>query len=74
MAPGDVIFLDETESLKTAVESIFFAVLACPACGALGLITSAQYVGAAPVTCVSNQCSCRFRIDDGSRVVYLPVN
>src|SRR3990172_2259273 len=51
MAPGDVIFLGETESLRTAVESIFFAVLACPVCGTLGLITSAQYVGAVPVVC-----------------------
>lgn len=74
MAPGDVIFLDETESLRTAVESIFFAVLACPACGTLGLITSAQYGGALPVSCGSNQCSCRFRIDEGSRFIYLPVN
>ncbi|MBI1941572.1 MAG: hypothetical protein HYS33_08715 [Acidobacteria bacterium] len=74
MAPGDVIFLGETESLKTAVESIFFAVLACPVCGTLGLITSAQYVGAVPVVCGSNQCSCRFRIEEGSRFTYLPVN
>jgi len=74
MAPGDFVFLGEAESLRSAVESIFFAVLACPACGALGLITSAQYGGLAPVTCGSNQCSCRFRIDEGGRFVYLPVN
>ena len=74
MAPGDVIFLGDAESLRFAVESIFFAVLACPACGTLGLITSAQFGGAVAVTCASSQCSCRFRIDDERRFVYLPVN
>jgi len=74
MDPGDIILLAETESLRSAVDSIFFAVLACPACGTLGLITSAQYFGAAPVTCGSNLCSCRFRIRDTSRFIYLPLN
>jgi hypothetical protein len=74
MVPGDVIFLGEAESLRSAVESIFFAVLACPACGALGLITSAQYGGLMPVACGSSQCSCRFRIDEEGRFVFLPVN
>jgi hypothetical protein len=74
MAPGDVIFLEEAESLRSAVESIFFAVLACPACGALGLITSAQYQGLAPITCGSTQCSCTFQIEEDGRFAYLPVN
>jgi hypothetical protein len=74
MVPGDVIFLGEAESLRSAVESIFFAVLACPACGALGLITSAQYGGLMPVTCGSSQCSCRFLINEKGRFVFLPVN
>ena len=74
MAPGDLVFLGESESLRSAVESIFFAVLACPACGALGLITSAQYAGLAPVTCGSSQCSCRFRIDEEGQFVHLPLN
>lgn len=74
MSPGDIILLDETEHLRAAVDAIFFAVLACPACGTLGLITASQYLGRAPITCVSNHCSCRFRIHEGKRYVYLPVN
>lgn len=74
MRPGDVVLLGETESLRTTVESIFFAVLACPACGTLGLITSAQYYGNAAITCGSRDCSCRFRISQCRNFVFLPVN
>lgn len=74
MDPGDIIVFDDTASLKSQVESIFFAVLACPLCGILGLITSLQYFGAVPVMCGSDRCSCRFRIDDETRLVYLPVS
>jgi len=73
MHPGDIILLAEAESLRSAVESIFFAILACPKCGTLGLITSSQYFGAEPVICGSKLCSCRFRIDNKTRLVYLPV-
>ena len=73
MDPGDIILLAEAESLRSAVESIFFAILACPRCGTLGLITSSQYFGAEPVICGSKLCSCRFRIDNKTRLVYLPV-
>lgn len=74
MHPGDVILLAEAESLRAAMEAVFFAVLACPACGTLGCITAAQYCGAAPVICGSDYCSCRFRIDSKSHLVYLPAN
>lgn len=74
MDPADIILLEEAESLRAAVESVFFAVLACPACGTLGLITLSQYLGTDPVICGSNRCSCRFRIDNKSRLIYLPVN
>ena len=74
MHPGDVILLAEAESLRAAMEAVFFAVLACPACGTLGCITAAQYRGATPVICGSDDCSCRFRIDSKTHFVYLPVN
>jgi hypothetical protein len=74
MDPADIILLEEADSLRAAVESVFFAVLACPACGTLGLITLSQYLGTDPVICRSNRCSCRFRIDNKSRLIYLPVN
>ncbi len=74
LSPGDIIVLDGSECLRSQVESDFFAVLACPQCGTLDLITPSQYFGGVPVICGSNLCSCRFRIDDESRLVYLPVN
>jgi len=74
MHPGDLILLAEAESLRAAMEAVFFAVLACPACGTLGCITAEQYRGAAPVICGSDYCSCRFRIDSKRHFVYLPVN
>ncbi len=74
MDPGDVILLAEAESLRSAMEAVFYAVLACPACGTLGCITASQYRGAAPIICGSDHCSCRFRIDSQRHIVYLPVN
>jgi len=74
LAAGDIILLNDSPTLKSQVETDFFAVLACPRCGILDLVTSSQYFGAAPVVCGSNSCSCSFRIEDESRIVYLPVN
>ena len=74
MQPADVITLEGSERLRYSVDPAFFAVLACPKCGTLSLITSQQYFGIIPVTCGSRLCPCRFRIEDESQLVYLPVN
>ena len=74
MQPADVITLEGSERFRHSVDPAFFAVLACPKCGTLGLITSQQYFGIIPVICGSRLCPCRFRIKDESQLVYLPVN
>ena len=74
LIPGDIIVLDNSQILRAQVESDFFAVLACPGCGTLDLLTPAQYFGVASVICGSDSCSCSFRIEGESRIVYLPVN
>ncbi len=74
MRPGDLFLLSEAESASSGIAPAFVAVLACPACGTLFLLTAAQYFGATPVVCQSKLCSCRFRIADGLSLVYLPVN
>jgi hypothetical protein len=74
MDPGDIILLSEAESLRSAVESVFFAILACPGCGTLGLITASQYAGGEAVICGSKHCGCSFRIDNRTRLIYLRVN
>jgi hypothetical protein len=74
LTPGDIIVLDDSQVLRAQVESDFFAVLACPGCGVLDLLTPAQYFGVVSVICGSDSCSCSFRIEGESRIVYLPVN
>jgi hypothetical protein len=74
MQPADVITLEGSEGLRHSVDPTFFAVLACPKCGALSLITFQQYFGIIPVICGSRLCPCLFRIADESQLVYLPVN
>jgi len=74
LTPGDIIVLDHSQILRAQVESDFFAVLACPRCGSLDLLTPAQYFGVASVTCGADSCSCSFRIEGESHIVYLPVN
>ena len=74
LEPGDVLRLDQASSLRAQVASASCAVLACPRCGAPGLITHAQYFASSPVTCGASHCPCRFKIEDQSHLVYLPVN
>ena len=74
MRPRDVIFLDDYDSLRPLVESVFFAVLSCPGCGTLGLITIRQYSGLALVICSADFCSSQFRIVEKSRFQYLPAS
>ena len=72
LAPGEIVFLDEFTHLRESFAPNFVAVLACPLCGAPGLITSAQYSGSAPIVCTSKVCSGLFRIVDESQIVSLP--
>lgn len=73
MRPGDILLLNSPPRAQSETDGGFFAVLACPACGALGLISPPQYFGSDPVICSSDECSCRFRIVDRSRLHFLPV-
>lgn len=74
MAPGDVFLIDELESTCLYSEPAFHAILACPLCGSQVLISSAQYLGFAPIICADRTCPGFFRIIDDGRFVYLPVN
>jgi hypothetical protein len=72
MAPGDIIFLDDFTYLRESFAPNFVAVLACPLCGAPGLITSAQYSGGGPIVCTSKICPGLFRIVEEAQIVSLP--
>jgi hypothetical protein len=53
-------------------EDPYWAVLSCPDCGTLGLITRKQLAGLLPVICGSDQCSVQFFINDNDIVIRKP--
>lgn len=63
MEPGTVFVLENAGEVGDSADP-FWAVLACPACGTLGLITRKQIAGLIPVICGSNSCSAQFFIRD----------
>jgi hypothetical protein len=63
MQPG-TLFLLERAAVTGDAEDPYWAVLACPCCGTLGLITRRQMSGALPVICGSNTCSAQFFLRD----------
>lgn len=65
MKPGTVFVLEQTNGLGKA-ENPYCAVLACPACGALGLITRQQCAGLEAMICGSETCSAEYFLFDGN--------
>ena len=63
MEPGTLFVLQNAGSLGEA-SNPYVAVLACPTCGALGLITKAQYVGLESLICGSDNCSSEYFLHD----------
>jgi len=72
MSPGTVFVLDNPGESGDAADP-FWAVLACPSCATIGLITRNQMVGILPVICGSDQCSGQFFIR-GDSLVSRPVS
>jgi hypothetical protein len=64
MEPGTLFVLEQAGDLGKA-ENPFWAVLACPACGALGLITRQQCVGLESMICGSDDCSAEYFLEAG---------
>jgi hypothetical protein len=59
MHPGALFMLENAGQLGDD-EDPYWAVLACPVCGALGLITRRQVTGLTAVICGSDNCSAQF--------------
>jgi hypothetical protein len=59
MHPGTLFLLGNPEELGEG-DDPYWAVLACPSCGTLGLITRRQMCGLLPVICGSDVCSAQF--------------
>lgn len=63
MEPGTLFLLENAGDIGEE-DDPYWAVLACPHCGTLGLITRKQIAGLLPVICGSDQCSAQFFIRD----------
>jgi hypothetical protein len=61
MEPGSLFVLENAGQVGDH-DDPYWAVLACPECGTLGLITQKQVSGLIPVICGSNKCSAQFMI------------
>jgi hypothetical protein len=59
MQPGTMFVLENAGEIGET-EDPYWAVLACPSCGTLGLITRKQIAGVIPVICGSDLCSAQF--------------
>ncbi len=71
MGPGTVFVLENAGEIGEAADP-YWAVLACPSCGTLGLITRKQVAGVIPVMCGSENCSAQFHIHNDDIVPRKP--
>jgi hypothetical protein len=71
MEPGTIFVLENAGELGER-DDPFWAVLSCPECGTLGLITRKQVSGLLPVICGSDRCSAQFFLGDGKIIVRKP--
>ncbi len=63
MQPGTIFVLENAGRVGER-DDPFWAVLSCPECGTLGLVTRKQIAGLLPVICGSQWCSAQFFIHD----------
>jgi len=63
MQPGTLFMLEQAGELSP--EERYWAVLACPTCGSLGLITRQQGAGLESMICGSEKCSAEYFLEDG---------
>ncbi len=71
MQPGTLFVLENAGEVGEK-EDPFWAVLACPSCGTLGLVTRKQVAGLLPVICGSNECSAQFFLRDDAIIPRKP--
>lgn len=68
MDPGTVFVLENQDKLGQA-QNPYVAVMACPRCGTLGLITRRQLYSCDPMICGGDNCSAEYRLD-GDDICY----
>jgi hypothetical protein len=70
MAPGTIFVLENQPHLGPS-QNPFVAVMSCPRCGTMGLITRRQIIGLEPMICGGDFCSAEYRLD-GERILFRP--
>lgn len=68
MQPGTLFLLEQAGDLGKP-DNPYWAVLACPACGSLGLITRQQCAGLESMICGSDTCSAEYSLQE-KKIVY----
>jgi hypothetical protein len=71
MSPGTIFVLENAGKVGESADP-YWAVLSCPSCGTLGLITRKQIAGLLPVICGSEKCAAQFFINDSEIVLRKP--
>ena len=71
MSPGTLFVLENAGEVGEP-DDPYFAVLACPECGTLGLITKRQIAGLVSVICGSDHCAAQFYIRESAIEVRKP--
>jgi hypothetical protein len=71
MQPGTLFVLENAGEMGEG-EDPYWAVLSCPECGTLGLITRRQVAGLVAVICGSDRCSAQFFIRESEVMVRKP--
>ncbi|MGB8260268.1 MAG: hypothetical protein WCE75_07945 [Terracidiphilus sp.] len=70
MDPG-TIFVLENQARMGHAQNPFVAVMSCPRCGTMGLITRRQLIGFESMICGAEICSAEYQLD-GERINYRP--
>lgn len=68
MQPGTLFVLENAGTMGNE-DDPYWAVLACPECGTLGLVTRKQLAGLIAVICGSSGCSAHYYIQESDIVV-----
>jgi len=71
MQPGTLFLLEQAGDLGKA-DNPYWAVLACPRCGSLGLITRQQCAGVESMICGADNCSAEYYFVEKSIRFRLP--
>lgn len=72
MDPGTVFVLENQANQLGQAQNPYVAVMSCPRCGTMGLITRRQLFAGEAMICGGEECSAEYRLD-GETIRFRPV-